>query len=416
MCSNIDNTNPLDYPPFAINNAYGRLSTKTVAVSATQYGNISVYNTHNLYGLTEQIATQKALTDIRGKRPFLLSRSSFLSTGAHSAKWTGDNGATWNDLKSSIVSIMDFNLFGVPMIGADICGFIYDTTEELCARWIEVGAFYPFSRNHNAINQQPQELYLWNSVAEASRSALGMRYQMLPYFYTLFFDAHTNGDMVIRPLWANFPSDLTTVNIDRQFMVGSSILVSPVVDQGATSVTAYFPSGLWYSFAERKLSIDATTGGIWKTLSAPLTTINVHVRGGSVLPLQQPSLTTTAGRKTPFTLFVALCTKGGAYGTLFWDDGEQVDLQYYLRTSYKAAVSGNAGSFIGTIEHNNYPAATLPIQDIVIIGQDLQAPTSATLNGLALSSSQFSFDSLHGSLTFKSLDIKINDEVNLQWK
>jgi alpha-glucosidase (family GH31 glycosyl hydrolase) len=71
-----------------------------------------------LYGLTEQIATNKALVDIRGKRPFVLSRSSFPSTGVHSAKWTGDNGATWNDLKSSIISVMDFNLFGVPMIGA----------------------------------------------------------------------------------------------------------------------------------------------------------------------------------------------------------------------------------------------------------------------------------------------------------
>jgi alpha-glucosidase (family GH31 glycosyl hydrolase) len=339
-----------------------------------------------------------------------------LSTGAHSAKWTGDNGATWNDLKSSIISIMDFNLFSVPMIGADICGFIYDTTEELCARWIEVGAFYPFSRNHNAIYQKPQELYLWDSVAEASRTALGMRYQMLPYFYTLFYDAHTNGDMVIRSLWVNFPSDATAVTIDRQFMVGSSVLISPVLEQGATSVNAYFPAGLWYSFADRRLSVDSTNGGVWKTLSAPLTTINVHVKGGSVVPLQQPALTTTAGRQTPFTFFVALCSKGGAYGSLFWDDGEQVDLQNYLHASYKVSASMNSGSFVATIDHNNYSAATLPVQDIVIVGRDLQVPTSATLNGVALSASQFEFDSSRGSLTFKNLSIKINDQVNLQWK
>ena len=152
VCSTVDSQNKLDFPPYAIGNHYGKLATKTMAMSATHANNITVYDAHNIYGLSEQIATYKALQTTRNnKRPFLLSRSSFLSTGKWSAKWTGDNGATWNDLKSSIVSIMDFNIFGVPMIGADICGFIYDTTEELCARWIEVGAFYPFSRNHNTL-------------------------------------------------------------------------------------------------------------------------------------------------------------------------------------------------------------------------------------------------------------------------
>ena len=141
-CSEVDSSNKLDYPPYNIGNKYGLLGQKTMAMSATHYGNISVYDAHNIYGISEQIATASALTEIRSKRPFVLSRSSFLGTGKHSAKWTGDNGATWDDLKSSIISIMDFNMFGIPMIGADICGFIYDTTEELCARWIEVRALF----------------------------------------------------------------------------------------------------------------------------------------------------------------------------------------------------------------------------------------------------------------------------------
>jgi alpha-D-xyloside xylohydrolase len=92
VCSNVDSNNKLDYPPYGIANSYGKLSTKTVAVSATHYGNVTQYNTHNLYGLTEQIATNQAMRDIRNARPFILSRSSFLSSGVHSAKWTGDNG------------------------------------------------------------------------------------------------------------------------------------------------------------------------------------------------------------------------------------------------------------------------------------------------------------------------------------
>lgn len=239
---------------------------------------------------------------------------------------------------------------------------------------------------------------------------------MLPYFYSLFYDAHTKGDMVIKSLWVNFPSDATAVSIDRQFMVGSAVLISPVLDQGATSVNAYFPPALWYSFADRRLSVDSTAGGVWKILSAPLTTINVHVKGGSILPLQQTAMTTTAGRQTPFTFFVALCAKGGAEGSLFWDDGEQVELQNYLHASYKASASASAGSFVASIDHNNYSSANLPIQDIVVVGRDLQSPSAATLNGVPLTATQFSFDSFSGALTFKNLNVKINDEINLQWK
>merc|ERR1712072_920130 len=117
-------------------------------------------------------------------------------------------------------------LFGVPMTGADICGFLDDTNEELCARWIEVGAFYPFVRDHSALNTIPQELYRWDSVAEAARNVLSMRYQMLPYIYTLFYNAHTSGELVTRALWANFPSDARTIGIDGQFMLGKA-LVAP---------------------------------------------------------------------------------------------------------------------------------------------------------------------------------------------
>ena len=93
VCSTPDPENTLDFPPYHIASAYkAGLSSKTMSMSARHYNNVSVYNMHNLYGLTEQIATNKALTDIRGKRPFLLTRSSFLSSGAHTAKWTGDNG------------------------------------------------------------------------------------------------------------------------------------------------------------------------------------------------------------------------------------------------------------------------------------------------------------------------------------
>jgi len=395
----------------------------TVAMSSYAYGNVSSYNAHNLYGLTEQIATNAALTAVRGnnQRPFLLTRSSFPSTGKHSAKWTGDNAATWQDLQSSIISVMDFNMFGVPMVGADICGFLGDTNEELCARWISVGAFYPFSRDHSALGTAPQELYLWPSVAQAAKNALGMRYQLLPYLYTLFYKANQLGTTVARALWYNYPSDSTAHSVFGQFMLGPSLLVSPVLHQGATSVNAYFPQGLWYDFSSRRLAIDAASGGVWKTLDTPVTAVNVHVSGGSILPLQEAKLTVSASRASPFTLLVGLCDMGEAQGQLFFDDGEQVELKSFFWAQYnvKTESTATAGTLTTIIKSDTYAAArdTAKLDVITVMGRGVSsAPKAATLNGKALAASQIVYAGGEGgSFSFIGLSLPLNTPISLQW-
>ncbi|XP_041341660.1 lysosomal alpha-glucosidase isoform X2 [Pyrgilauda ruficollis] len=207
--------NNLEHPPYMSGVFGGRLQAGTICASSQQYLS-SHYNLHSLYGLTEAIASHNALLRVRGKRPFIISRSTFAGHGRYAGHWTGDVGSNWEQLYYSIPEVLLFNLFGVPLVGADICGFLGNTSEELCVRWTQLGAFYPFMRNHNDHGTRPQEPFAFSPPAQAAmRNALRLRYSLLPFLYTLFHRAHSAGQTVARPLFLEFPTDPNTWAMDR---------------------------------------------------------------------------------------------------------------------------------------------------------------------------------------------------------
>lgn len=311
-------------PPYAIDNGNWQsqdepfpLNYKTTGMTAMHYNGVKEYDAKNIYGLSMAKVTYNTMLDMVPGRPFILSRSTFPGAGAYAAHWTGDNAATWEDLRWSVSTMLTTGLMGIPNIGADICGFIGNTTEQLCNRWISAGAFYPFSRDHsmdstgiigkNATNVE-QELYRWQSVADAGRTALNKRYQLLTYMYTTFADSRLHGCPVARPLWFSYPADAAAQAVDEQWLLGDGVLVSPVLQENATSVDAYIPQGLWYDMWDYSKTVDRRSGGANATISnitmdgkTPL-----HVRGGTILPLQQSALLTETVRTSGLQLLVAL--------------------------------------------------------------------------------------------------------------
>ena len=399
-------------PPYSINNDGDRdpLNTKTLDMTSYHYNNVLEYNAHNLFGLTEAIATKTALENYYNDRAFVLSRSTFPSSGHWTAHWTGDNYSDFDNLYYSILGMLSFNILGIPMIGSDICGFNGNTTEELCSRWIEVGAFYPFSRDHDTTGAESQELYRWPQVAQISQFILRVRYSVLPLYYTLNYLASTNGGQIIRPLFFQFPTDTTTWKIDSQFLVGNSLMVVPVITEGATSVTGYFPAGNWFDFYnDTQISL---TKGSDISLYAPVTFVPIYVLGGSIFARSSsPQLTTHDTRLSPFNLTVAFDQNFGASGSLYVDDGKSINTSYSYVT-FSASVTGGKGELTSTVVASGYANQTYStsLTAVKVLGLT-SAPSSVTANNVSVTSFVYN----NGVLVVSNLTLDINSAFTLNW-
>ncbi|XP_050693743.1 sucrase-isomaltase, intestinal-like [Eriocheir sinensis] len=351
------------------------------------------YNVHSLYGWSETVPTYRSLVELfPGRRPLVLSRSTFVGSGQYAVHWLGDNAAEWEHMKMSIVGLFDFNMFGMPMVGADICGFSGEPDMEMCARWMQLGAFYPFSRNHNAHDAADQDPTVWPEVAEISRYILNVRYKYLPYLYFYLHRASMHGGTVVRPLLYIFPDDLTARDVDDQFLWGDGLMVAPVITQGAVSRDVYFPQGVWYNLIEGSL---AATGPTTLTVDAPLEVIPLYVRGGVILPFQEPSITTTDSILNPYGMTVALDETGYAFGRLFWDGGDS----NVMETSYMCVMEFLDNTLTTSIMHGEESVVGLNFETISIYGAS-ENPTAITVNNATLPDTDWNFDAAVEVLTF----------------
>jgi alpha-glucosidase len=304
----------------------------------------------------------------------IIGRSTFVGSGRVAGHWGGDNNSKWTDMFFAIPQALTMSIFGIPLFGPDTCGFAGNSDMELCSRWMQLSAFFPFYRNHNVLAANPQEPYVWSAVTEATKTAMKIRYSLLPYMYTLFYHAHTSGSTVLRALVWEFPTETGLRAADRQFLLGPAILVTPVLNPGAETVDGVFPGIAlgttwydWYTGAAVNAKAYENT-----TISAPLGHIPVFVRGGYVLPLQEPGYTTTESRGKPWTLLVALDGSGNAGGDLYIDDGSSLVPDSSLTVTF-----GVSGQSLTVTTEGGY-VDTNPLANVTILGVKAQ-PSKVTV-------------------------------------
>jgi len=309
---------------------------KTVSMTGYHYSTnededrlLKEHNTHSLWGTMEVKATYRYFIEKQLRRPFILTRSNFPGTGMFTSKWLGDNTSSWDYLRYSIIGVYNYQLFGIPHIGADICGFFSQANEELCARWMQLGAFYPFSRNHHG--GKGQEPYFYGeSVATTSRNALRQRYSILRYLHTKLFEVSLFGGSTIRPSFFEFPLDgKAYYESGKNFMIGNSLLVAPVLEAGHKFVEPYLPNDDWFDLFKRtklmSYNPDSNNGKSIK-LDAGFDFVNVLIRSGSIVPFQDAIHSKIRRTETlkylPMEIIVVPNYNGVAAGTLIIDDDE----------------------------------------------------------------------------------------------
>ncbi|XP_054285968.1 lysosomal alpha-glucosidase-like [Macrosteles quadrilineatus] len=397
--------NPLDNPPYLPRVQGGQLYSRTVCMSARHYG-AKHYDVHNIFATQESILTVRALKTVRKKRAFVISRASYPSQGHFTGVWTGDISSTWDDMAHSIPDILSFSLFGIPMSGADICGFNQNTTVALCKAWSQLGAFYPFSRNHNSIENFDQDpVALGPEVVDAAKKALLTRYFFLPYLYTLFWHAHNEGETVARPMLVEFPKDEKTYNLHSQFLWGSGLLIAPMLSEEKGYATAYLPAGRWYNFYSFKQIVSK---GSTYLLDTPSDSLPLLLRGGRIIPGQKPNTTTTTSRLNPMALLVSLCDHNMAHGDLYWDDGDSYDFETgtYNFLTFKAT-GLNVSS---TVEHWSYKTR-LVLGEVDVLGVPIDV-SKVIVNSKP---ANFTFDKVIKFLLIQDLSLDMSQPFTISW-
>lgn len=342
---------------------------------------------HNIYGLQMARASYEGTREALQKRPFLLTRAAYSGSQRYSAVWTGDNRAEEDHMLLGVRLLNSLGVSGFPFTGMDVGGFTGNPSVSLYTRWMQIGAFIPYFRNHTGVNTKSAEPWAFGEEAlEITRNYVNLRYHLLPYIYSTMYTASRTGVPVMRTLALQntFDPQVYDTRFQNQYQFGDAYMIAPF-ESTKEFGSIYFPKGQWYN-----LYTDAvTTGGQDIITSLNIKTLPVYVKESSIVPMQ--SLVQSTREKPADTLFLHLY-KGSQPNTFVYyeDDGESFSYEkgdYYERTiTYDPAqqtltLQKPQGSYSSQFHH------------IKLILHGFDSKQRITVNGsaAAVSASPFSF-------------------------
>ncbi|XP_035208947.1 neutral alpha-glucosidase AB-like isoform X2 [Stegodyphus dumicola] len=373
---------------------------------------------HNIYGMLMVMGTYKGhlMRSNGAQRPFILTRSVFAGSQRYGAVWTGDNIADWAHLQITVPMILSLSVTGLSFSGADVGGFFRNPSPELMLRWYQAGAYQPFFRAHSHHESKRREPWLFDEEYKLlMRDAIRVRYTLLPYWYTLFFENEVSGVPPMRPLWMEFPNETQTFGMNDEYMLGSCLLVKPVLEISATSINIYFPgiNEVWYDISNYK----RYAGGQTVSLPVTLATIPVFQRGGTIIPKKNRiRRSSSLTYNDPYTLEIALDKSGSqANGTLYIDDFNSFQYREgnYLLLKFnfeKNVLSSKILKGPGKFKTNAW------LERIIVVGLQKQ-PKSLTLSRKNVKSSEliFTYDENKNILTIRKPAVNMGEEWQINF-
>ena len=304
---------------------------------------VSHLEAHNVYGALMARTSYEGAKAATNERPFILSRSGYAGMQRYSAIWTGDNRSEDEHMLLGIRLMSSLGLSGVPFTGMDIGGFIGSPTAALYARWIEAGAFFPYFRNHSAVNTKSAEPWTFGEdVTEISRNYISLRYKLMPYLYAAFYEATQNGLPIVRSLAIEntFDKNIYDPAFQNQFTFGRSILVIPV-ESNKNFVKIYFPKGKWYD-----LYNDMTEdGGKEKIIELSLQKLPVYVKESSIIPMQTLVQSTSIMPADTLMIHIYKGTEPNSF-VYYEDDGRSFDYEKGYFYKRNIIYNGSANNLV----------------------------------------------------------------------